>query len=173
MKAKRFIFSVFALCCTMVAWAQDNQSVTAILQHVENGTETVKVYVGKEAFKKAYNDAVNGDVITLSSGSFDTPSPFQKELSVYGAGYEEDAENGTAVTTLNNSINIENIESISNLHFEGLRINNTITCRALVSDMVISKCYCETVYLYGATSTDITIQQCVITNGVQGYNYSD
>lgn len=173
MKAKRFIFSVIALCCTMVAWAQNNQSVTAILQHVVDGTETVKVYVGKEAFKKAYNDAVNGDVITLSSGSFDTPSPFQKELSVYGAGYEEDAASGTAVTTLNNSINIKDIESLSNLHFEGLRINSTITCNIPISDMVISKCLCEYVYLYGATSTDITIQQCVITNGVQGYNYSD
>ncbi|MBR7019405.1 MAG: hypothetical protein IKH99_11295, partial [Prevotella sp.] len=66
MKTKRFIFSVIALCCTMVAWAQNNQSLTAILQHVVDGTETAKVYVGKEAFKNAYNDAVNGDVITLS-----------------------------------------------------------------------------------------------------------
>ena len=60
MKTKRFIFSVIALCCTMAAGAQSNQSVTAILQHVVDGNETVKVYVGKEAFKKAiltlYND---------------------------------------------------------------------------------------------------------------------
>ena len=64
MKTKRFIFSVIALCCTMVAGAQSNQSVTAILQHVVDDNETVKVYVGKEAFKNAYTDAVNGDVIT-------------------------------------------------------------------------------------------------------------
>ena len=173
MKAKRFIFSVIALCCTMVAWAQNNQSVTAILQHVVDGNETVKVYVGKEAFKNAYTDAVNGDVITLSSGSFDVPSAFQKELSVYGAGYEEDAASGTAVTTLNNSINIKDIESLSNLHFEGLRINSTITCNIPISNMVISKCLCEYVYLYGATCTDITIQQCVIKSGVQGKNNSN
>lgn len=173
MKTKRFFISVIAFVFTMVAWAQNNQSVTAILQHVENGTETVKVYIGKEAFKKAYADAVNGDAITLSSGNFDTPSPFQKELSVYGAGYEEDTASGTAVTTLNNSIVIENIESLSNLHFEGLNISSTITCRALVSNMVISKCLCDYVYLYGATNTDIMIQQCVIRNGVAGYNFSD
>jgi hypothetical protein len=173
MKTKRFIFSVIALCCTMVAWAQSNQSVTAILQHVVDGNETVKVYVGKEAFKNAYTDAVNGDVITLSSGSFDVPSAFQKELSVYGAGYEEDAASGTAVTTLNNSINIKDIESLSNLHFEGLRINSTITCNIPISNMVISKCLCEYVYLYGATCTDITIQQCVIKSGVQGKNNSN
>ena len=92
----------------MVAWAQNNQSLTAILQHVVDGTETAKVYVGKEAFKNAYNDAVNGDVITLSSGSFDSPSVFQKELSVYGAGYEEDAASGTAVTNIS-SIEIKDI----------------------------------------------------------------
>lgn len=173
MKAKRLFISVIALCCTMVAGAQDNQSVTAILQHVEDGTETAKVYVGIEAFKKAYNDAVNGDVITLSSGSFNPPSPFQKELSVYGAGYEEDAESGTAVTTLNGSIYIEEIESLSNLHFEGLRISGNISCSVPISNMVISKCFVsDHVYLHGATNTDITIQQCVIINGVGGYYYS-
>lgn len=169
MKAKRLFISVIALCCTMVAWAQNNQSVTAILQHVENGTETVKVYVGKEAFKNAYTDAVNGDVITLSSGSFDTPSPFQKELSVYGAGYEEDAETGTAVTILNNSINIKGVESLSNLHFEGLRLDgNIIECNIPVSNMVISKCFCKNVYFYAEQCTNIVIQQSVITQGITG-----
>ena len=136
MKAKRLFISVIALCCTMVAGAQSNQSVTAILQHVENGTETVKVYVGKEAFKKAYADAVNGDAITLSSGKFDSPATFQKELSVYGAGYEEDAASGTAVTTLNGYINIKGVESLSNLHFEGLRLGN-FECDIRVSRMTV------------------------------------
>lgn len=169
MKAKRLFISVMALCCTMVAGAQSNQSVTAILQHVVDGNETVKVYVGKEAFKKAYNDAVNGDVITLSSGSFDTPSPFQKELSVYGAGYEEDAETGTAVTILNNSINIKGVASLSNLHFEGLRLDgNIIECNIPVSNMVISKCFCKNVFFYAEQCTDIVIQQSVITQGITG-----
>ena len=110
MKTKRFIFLVIALCCAVLAKAQNNESLTAILQHVE-GTETVKVYVGKEAFKNAYTDAVNGDVITLSSGSFNVPSAFQKELSVYGAGYEEDDASGTAVTTLNSHIYIKDTYS--------------------------------------------------------------
>lgn len=170
MKAKRLFISVIALCCTMAAGAQSNQSVTAILQHVVDGNETVKVYVGKEAFKNAYTDAVNGDVITLSSGSFDTPTDFQKELSVYGAGYEEDAESGTAVTTLNSHIYIRNVESLSNLHFEGLRISGNIHCTIPVSKMVISKCFCNNVYLHGSSCTDITIQQCVIPSGVSGAN---
>lgn len=174
MKTKRLLLSVVALCCTMVAWAQNNQSLTAILQHVVDGNETVKVYVGKEAFKNAYTDAVNGDVITLSSGSFNVPSAFQKELSVYGAGYEEDDASGTAVTTLNSHIYIQDIESLSNLHFEGLRINGNIQCTVPVSKMVISKCYCNYVYLHGdgVQYTDITIQQCVIYGGVGGYNFS-
>lgn len=173
MKTKRFIFLVIALCCAVLAKAQNNESLTAILQHVE-GTETVKVYVGKEAFKNAYTDAVNGDVITLSSGSFNVPSAFQKELSVYGAGYEEDAESGTAVTTLSGTIEIKDIESLSNLHFEGLRINGDITFRVPVSKMVISKCYISLhVYLYGTLSKDITIEQSVIGLGVGGYNFSE
>lgn len=167
MKTKRFIFSVFALCCTMVAWAQNNQSVTAILQHVENGTETVKVYIGKEAFKKAYADAVNGDAITLSSGKFDSPETFQKELSVYGAGYEEDATSGTAVTTLNSSILIKGVESLSNLHFEGLRLSN-FECDIPVSNMVISKCFFDYAYFRDTSISDIKIQQCVINSGIQG-----
>ena len=174
MKTKRFIFLVIALCCAVLAKAQNNESPTAILQHVVEGTETVKVYVGKEAFKNAYTDAVNGDVITLSSGSFTVPSAFQKELSVYGAGYEEDAESGTAVTTLSGTIEIKDIESLSNLHFEGLRINGDITFRVPVSKMVISKCYIsQHVYLYGTLSKDITIEQSVIGLGVGGYNFSE
>ena len=168
MKTKRLFISVIALCCTMVAWAQDNQSVTAILQHVENGVETVKVYVSKEAFKKAYTDAVNGDAITLSSGNFDPPASIQKELSVYGAGYEEDAASGTAVTTINSTIYINGVESISNLHFEGLRINGNLSCEIPVSNMVVSKCFCTYLYLTGAEVTDIVIQQCVITLGLSG-----
>lgn len=167
MKTKRFIFSVIALCCTMAAGAQSNQSVTAILQHVVDGNETVKVYVGKEAFKNAYTDAVNGDVITLSSGSFDVPSAFQKELSVYGAGYEEDAASGTAVTTLNSSIFIKGVESLSNLHFEGLRLSN-FECDIPVSNMVISKCYFNYAYFRDTSISDIKIQQCVINSGIQG-----
>ena len=47
MKAKRLLISVIALCCTMVAWAQNNRSLTAILQHVVDGNETVQVFVGQ------------------------------------------------------------------------------------------------------------------------------
>ena len=52
---KKILLSIVALCCTMVAGAQNSsQIVSAILQKVEGDPI---VYYGTDALKNAYNNA--------------------------------------------------------------------------------------------------------------------
>ena len=70
---KKILLSIVALCCTVVAGAQNSsQQQTAILQKGDGTAEgSVSVYYGSDALKEAYNAADDeGCVITLTSGQF-------------------------------------------------------------------------------------------------------
>ena len=120
MKAKRFFISVIALCLTMVAWAQ-NEAAVAILQK-SNGE--VKIYNGSGALQNAYKDAEeNGSVITLSSGTFNSPGNIQKSVNIYGNGFEVNEQNGiTTPTTISSGLNYStgsDEKSLENFRIEG------------------------------------------------------
>ena len=135
----RKIFFVILLFCAGAVMANDKQ--TAILQHGENAT----VYEGVDALVEAYTAAEAGDVITLSSGTFN-PTNIDKSISIYGAGFEEDTTTGTDVTTLNNSISIGSAGStLNNVHLEGLHIYGAISCIAEspINGLKITKCYLD------------------------------
>ena len=65
---KKFILLIIALFYTVVAYAQGTDQVSAILQHGD--TETI--FIGNTGFAQAYEAAVDGDVIILSQGIFNT-----------------------------------------------------------------------------------------------------
>lgn len=75
------LFSLLALLVT-VTFAAGAQSVqVATLTH----DGTISSYTGANALRDAYTAAVDGDVITLSSGSFSSVN-FEKRITVRGAG---------------------------------------------------------------------------------------
>ncbi len=75
------LFSLLALLVT-VTFAAGAQSVqVATLTH----DGTITSYTGANALRDAYTAAVDGDVITLSSGSFSSVY-FEKRITVRGAG---------------------------------------------------------------------------------------
>ena len=75
------LFSLLALLVT-VTFAAGAQSVqVATLTH----DGTITSYTGANALRDAYTAAVDGDVITLSSGSFSSVN-FEKRITVRGAG---------------------------------------------------------------------------------------
>lgn len=175
MKAKRLFISVIALCCTMVAWAQENDMLTVILQHEGNAT----LFVGMNAFINAHEAAVDGDVITLSAGKFNLTS-ITKKVSVYGAGYEEDAETGTGVTSLLKWNGYDMMigktgEVLKNVHLEGLRIESNLNVAYStagqtnpVENLTVSKCYITGNISFNNDITNVDVSQCVITGGVSG-----
>ena len=178
MKAKRLFISVMALCCTMVAGAQENEVATAILQHGEGAT----VYTGLDALVNACAAADNGDVITLSSGTFNSAN-ITKSISVYGAGYEVDANTDTGVTQIVNGSNgvlrvgVENA-TLSGVHLEGLRVECEINLGNIwwnqettsVEDVVITKCYENKHIGIHCNVKDVDISQCVILGDIGSYN---
>lgn len=73
----------------------DIQSATLI-----HGDQT-KVYYGASAFNSAYKDAAEeGDIIVLSSGTFNRTDDITKSITIYGAGYETDPVSGAEPTSI-------------------------------------------------------------------------
>ena len=97
---KKILFIILALCYIVVAKAQSTDQLSAILQH---GDE-VSVYQGNTGFQKAYAAAVDGDVIVLSQGTFQTVTRIEKAITILGAGFEENAEANTAITAFNTNV---------------------------------------------------------------------
>ena len=71
---------LFAMMMVGNSFAQSH--LVATLDH----EGTVSVFTGKDAFINAYEAAADGDVITLSSGAFNSKLTITKAISLYGAG---------------------------------------------------------------------------------------
>lgn len=118
---KKMILSlVAAIVCATATFAQS--SMLATLSH----EGTITTYYGALALKEACAAAVSGDVITLSSGSFNAVD-IKKGITIRGAGMGIDASSQTDPTVLTGdfSINIPN-EDTGRLTIEGIYHNATI-----------------------------------------------
>lgn len=163
---KKILLTLMVLCCTCVAWAQ-NDVMTAILQHGDEATS----FVGRNALVEAHEAAVDGDQITLSEGSFISPT-ITKSVSIYGAGFEKDETTGTAVTMLTGVLQIgkEN-ETLSNVRLEGLYVNARIDASMSnrpVEKLVITKCYVNGDIRFLADIANVEISKDVINGSVFG-----
>ena len=106
-----------ALGCMTVAQGQTDVW-TATLQH---GDE-VTVFRMANALSEAYNAAVDGDVITLSEGTFGGIT-INKSITIYGAGYENNEVTGTRLTKINGDVYIaQTSDTVSSVHIEGCYI---------------------------------------------------
>ncbi len=161
---KKTLLFIIAFCCTVVAGAQSTDEISAILQH---GDE-VSVYKGSTGFKQAYNAASDGDVITLSRGSFD-PVNIEKKLAIYGAGFEENEETNTAVTTINGSINVGKADPvIDGLHIEGVKINGNLAGTQILKNYTIQRCYITGNMTFANTIENVKVKQCRIGGDLTG-----
>lgn len=94
------------------------QNQVATLQH--NDTIT-GVFYGQNAFSSAYNAATNGDVITLSSGTFNG-CDIGKSITIHGAGCVYDSVTNVLPTNISGSF----IINANNANIEGIRFLGTI-----------------------------------------------
>lgn len=170
----KHLFSMaVALFMTATGFAQVvSEAISATLQRGESTT----VYYGTDALKQALDDAEDGNIITLSSGTFSTPDNFNKSVRIYGAGYEDDTLTGVARTFLAGGVTMNGLEGQHPDYFymEGVWINGDVNIYKLETDTLIQgtkfvKCRIGTIYM--RSNSDATIfRQCYINGYIDGYN---
>ena len=152
---------MMALGCMMAAQGQ-NDVVTATLQH---GNE-LTVFKMANALNEAINAAVDGDVITLSEGTFNAFTIDGKSLTIYGAGFEDDDVTGTRATQINGQSYIQG--TISNLHIEGCSFGASVS-NCNIESLRIQNCQIGGIGWSGSGSVlDMVLYSNVITGNVWG-----
>ena len=96
------------------------QNQVATLQH--NGSIT-GVFYGQNAFVSAYNASIDGDIITLSSGTF-TKCDISKSIIVHGAGSIADTVTNVLPTIIPDEIKLLH----SDVTIEGVCFTGSIAC---------------------------------------------
>lgn len=108
--------------------------LTATLQSGDNVTP----FYGVNAFADAYAASADGDIITLSPGSFNPVHEIVKSITVTGSyAFSEDTSKATLV---NGDITI----SADNVALEGLRFINSFKIKA-TNNLNVSRCYINTI----------------------------
>lgn len=170
MVMKKLFFSlVLAFMALMNVDAQDVQLAT--LQK----TDGLQVFYGADAFKEAMEAADNGDVITLTAGSFNATT-ITKAVSIYGAGYEMDAKMGNSETgetidelpkyptrlvgDFNIAINLVNEQPVEGLYMEGIYSDNSIMVGSKLVAASFVKCRFQNFAFWKDTNTMIESKNC-------------
>ena len=124
---------VLLLCVagTKIALAQNQ---VATLQH--NDTIT-GVFYGQNAFVSAHSAAVNGDIITLSSGTFAAPSEIVKAITIHGAGCGFDSITQIMPTIISGDFSLRS--GSSSTSFEGISLIGNIA-GVSANNIVFVKC---------------------------------
>lgn len=106
------------LAAILIASTTFAQQQLATLNH----NDSITVYYGTTALQQAYNASVDGDIITLSSGSFAAVN-ISKAVTIRGAGMYADSVARTAPTIITGDITIDHANGTlaSHIRFEGVR----------------------------------------------------
>lgn len=161
-------------------------SLLATLNH----EGTISTFYGTTALQQAHSAAVEGDVVTLSSGTFASVN-ITKAITLRGAGMTLDASTQTEPTVLANNFSIEiPDESTKHLTIEGIYSNQEITMKRLknalflkdrmwhlntsrdgiAKDLTIIHCRITDVY-YTSGSGSASFQNCILPSNIYGSNY--
>lgn len=127
--------SLVALIAATMSFAQN--TLVATLSH---GDE-IKMFYGAYALRDAHNAAANGDIINLSSGSFQSVK-ITKALTIRGTGYDDPVH-----TTIVGNFWIEIPDTVTDrLSFEGCHIPNNIYVYGTLSNAYFLKNVIQGIY---------------------------
>lgn len=130
---KTILSLVVAIVAVTATFAQS--SMLATLSH--NGE--ISTFYGATALREAYNAADNGDIITLSSGSF-VSVDIQKALTIRGAGMGIDATAKTEPTIIIGDFYINIADDIAErLTIEGIYHNHNIVYKGSLKNATFIK----------------------------------
>lgn len=186
---KKFIVLFVAVMAMFATTAKAQSSLLATLNH----EGTISTFYGTNALIQAHAAAADGDVITLSSGTFQSVN-ITKAVTLRGAGMVLDAATQTEPTVLANefSINIPD-ETTQRLTIEGVYTNQKVNIEKLKNAMFLKDRFnvIYAGYRSGQMATDLTFIHCkiadryiaanttynsasfqnCIVSGIDGYNY--
>lgn len=135
-----------------------------------NHNDSITVYYGATALQQAHSAAVNGDIITLSPGAFQSVN-ITKAITLRGAGMYTDTVAGTEPTTLlgDFTLTVEN-DSLHNLYLEGLACANSMLYSKVYSPRFV-KCLFRTVQPTSSnTMRDAMFMNCIMDYFYNSYN---
>lgn len=142
MKKKLFLFISF-LMLGITSMFAENYRGCAILQH--NGEET---YFEAKDIQKAFDAAVEGDVINISEGNFPQPISVKKLVNIKSAAYN----NYSIEIPGNPSIDKSFIESASNFY---------VTIKSNLQDIAFSNKYVNLNIELGITIGNVVFDRCM------------
>lgn len=170
---KQLLTIITALLLTSIS-IQAQEEAMAVLTH--NGT--TKTFTGREALINAYAEATHGDLITLSSGQFQSVSKIEKAITIRGAGLGNDDVYQTQPTVIYNDMTLAIPGDVTGKHFqmEGIYCNSWIYYSHVQKDAKFVKCRLNTITsgqyevtggdkLYGICR-NMQFFHCKITNAV-------
>lgn len=141
-------------------WVSAQGMSVATLQHGDQ----MKAFYGLDAFVEAMEEAVAGDLISLSSGNFNPPEVIEKVVVIQGAGMYLNDWN-TSPTYINGSIEVAlPEEACKGLMLEGLSMAHDcdIQISSNVENLCISKCKMRHLDFADITATDVLLDRCYI-----------
>lgn len=156
----RKLLTIITLAAALCAGAQTSQIATLL-----HDGQLTNFYSGS-ALIQAYEAAVDGDVITLSSGMFNA-TDIKKNITIRGAGMGlVEAGDNTLPTRISGNFNIECPESDTHhVTLEGIQSqNNTMTIKD-ANNIMIEKCQIDKLEYWASDydkRNDITLLQSKI-----------
>lgn len=161
----RFFTFLLALASMTAAWAQTQ---TAVLTR---SGQPIAAYSGVDALKNAVTAAASGDVIVLSSGTFNECQVIEKSVSIYGQGFD----NPSTRTFIKGRLQFRPIgeHSLDDIHLEGLSLESHLNLlndgdRNPISNLTVEKCLIRGMFLY-MNHDHTTIRNCVMQGDLKSY----
>jgi len=126
--------------------------------------EDLQVFYGADAFKNALDVASDGDLITLTAGTFNAAN-ITKAVKIQGAGYIIDTENGLLPSVINGSFTIQLPNGSEGLLIEGIYMKNydQIVVADTIALFTLRKSRLCRIYFNGH-SKNCLIDQCRISD---------
>lgn len=149
---KHSIFFLLFVVATLCASAQN--TLMATLYHEGD----ISVFYGVNAIKLAHDAAVDGDIISLTGGTYNATT-LTKEVTLRGTGVypNEDAQTLATRITGDFYININNSDTAHNLVIEGINFLNTFYNKGNITGCLFKKCIFRTINLSGSFSNTTSI----------------
>ena len=159
---KKTLLSALVAVLGFTTQATAQSSILATLHH--NGE--IKTFYGTNALSEANKVAADGDVITLSSGTFNAPADtITKAITLRGAGMELDTLNNVEPTIINGNIALNIPETAtSNFIIEAVDLSDTIRYIGTLKSPQFIKSRMD--YIGGVTNSRIINAQflhCIIS----------
>lgn len=166
---KKFIVLFVAVMAMFATTAKAQSSLLATLNH----EGTISTFYGTNALQQAHAAAADGDVITLSSGTFQSVN-ITKAVTLRGAGMVLDAATQTEPTVLANDFTIViPDETTQRLTIEGIYTNQIVKINKLKNAMFLKDRFRYFAFPGSAYGKDLTFIHCRITERYDGNSYSN